>query len=54
MTDESAGLLARLIRERFGNPRRAEAERVTPSDTPQQVARRRRVLTDADRRDRNK
>jgi hypothetical protein len=54
MTDDRPGLLARLIVERFGNPRRAEAERVTSTDTPAQIAQRRRVLTGADRKDRNK
>jgi len=48
-TDEP-GLLARLLGERFGQ-RHAESERVTRTDTPQQVAQRRRVLTDADRKD---
>lgn len=43
--------LAALLRERFGDPRCAEAERVTPTDTPQQIAQRRRVLTGADRKD---
>lgn len=43
--------LAALLRERFGDPQRAEAERVTPTDTPQQVAQRRRVLTGVDRKD---
>jgi hypothetical protein len=54
MTDDRPGLLAQLIAERFGNPRRAEAERVTSTDTPAQIAQRRRVLTGADRKDRNK
>jgi hypothetical protein len=49
MTDEP-GLLAKLLGERFGQ-RHAEAERVTAKDTPEQVAQRRRVLTDADRKD---
>jgi len=46
--------LAALVRERFGNPGRAESERVTITDTAQQVAQRRRVLTGADRKDRRK
>lgn len=44
--------LAALLLERFGRPARAEAERITPTDTPQQIAQRRRVLTGADRIDR--
>jgi hypothetical protein len=46
--------LAQVVRERFGSPARAEAERVTATDTPQQIAQRRRVVTGADRKDRNR
>lgn len=51
MTEDRRSLLARVVRERFGDPRRAEAERVTTTDTPAQIAQRRRVLTGADRKD---
>lgn len=50
VSNDEPGLLARLLGERFGG-RHAEAERVTTTDTPQQVAQRRRVLTGADRKD---
>jgi hypothetical protein len=49
MSADERDLLARLLVERFGR-RHAEAERVTPADTPQQIAQRRRVLTGADRK----
>lgn len=54
MTEDARRTLTQVVRERFGNPRRAEAERVTTTDTPQQIAQRRRVLTDADRKDRRR
>jgi len=54
MTDDRPGLLRQVVAERFGNPRRAEAERVTATDTPAQIAQRRRVLTGADRKDRRR
>jgi len=50
MSHDEPGLLAKLLGERFGQ-RHAEAERVTPKDTPEQIAQRRRVLTGADRKD---
>jgi len=50
MSHDEPGLLAKLLGERFGT-RHAEAERVTSKDTPEQIAQRRRVLTDADRKD---
>lgn len=52
MTENVRRTLTQVMRERWGNPARAEAERVTRTDTPQQIAQRRRVLTGADRKDR--
>lgn len=51
MTENARRTLAQVLRERFGDPQRAEVERVTTTDTPQQIAQRRRVLTGADRKD---
>lgn len=54
MSEDVRRTLAQVVRERWGNPARAESERVTSTDTPQQIAQRRRVLTGADRKDRRK
>jgi hypothetical protein len=50
VSNDEPGLLARLLGERFGQ-RHAESERITRTDTPEQVAQRRRVLTGADQKD---
>lgn len=53
MNEHRRETLVAVLRERFGG-RSAESERITPTDTPQQIAARRRVLTGADRKDRKK